>query len=690
MQQMRAGITGIQERVDAQIGAASNAVGMTRRPARQNDTGWRKADDKEGIFKELGYLFDVGRYHLDRREVKVDIGKSGYFGMILLMGCVIFIAYQALTTNVIYKEVTPIGQIAMWAESGDMSAKADEQETGEVCQYSTKYDYHYGSDNIWDYSNAGCRRVSISTVAFKSTSALHFITYEHLRKEVFVKKTGDSCEEECNSVYPQWPSNQTYDELDRSYLSRTVETDMFNEMRQNNPGMRNGTNILMQKPEFWGKDKCRCFSLENVMNMGLDSAGIAFTHSYNTFFQSGSSKGELDHDPISFLVAQGGSKPFNVFKKGDVIRFSIEEAMAAFGTCLDCQPSEPFYMNALCPDGVCPPGYFPKPSARISGAQIDIRTEYYSHKTTMPDIEGFDWIMENYEPPYAIHVLRLVVDWTSRGSDFERGPQLADREVQYDNYRYGILINLSPAGGIISRWNMSVIVNNIVNFVVLLSFPGGIMSIIVFYGCGYRSKMMRRGKRQVLSMASLYRSFAFNALMAEKTFQSLDRNKNGLLERSELFKLFSDMLLPKLKEREPGRAESWYDSKLESIVDFLTDEFVTVSEEELAARKKQTARQRLSKSIRSISSVEQKPEGDSPRNRTAGITQDEFIRNCCFTEALTWDDLVNKVLDPDCDAPLPEKAGMCCRRRFCVARETKVEPVVPITNVSPRGEGAVK
>merc|ERR1740117_1973990 len=99
------------------------------------------------------------------------------------------------------------------------------------------------------------------------------------------------------------------------------------------------------------------------------------------------------------------------------------------------------------------------------------------------------------------------------------------------------------------------------------------MSVIVFYGCGKRSKLLRRGKRQVLSLETLYRSFAFNALVADKTFQDLDIDGDGMLTRNELFEVFKGFFMPKLKVKYPDRDEMWLQEQVYRMVGTLSETF---------------------------------------------------------------------------------------------------------------------
>ena len=86
---------------------------------------------------------------------------------------------------------------------------------------------------------------------------------------------------------------------------------------------------------------------------------------------------------------------------------SIDEVLACVDTCLDCFPdasASSHTDNKLCEGGVCPDGIALTPYLRVSGAVVDLVTEVYSHKRTMPSSAGYDYIKARFEPPYAIHI----------------------------------------------------------------------------------------------------------------------------------------------------------------------------------------------------------------------------------------------------------------------------------------------
>merc|ERR1719399_1619297 len=116
---------------------------------------------------------------------------------------------------------------------------------------------------------------------------------------------------------------------------------------------------------------------------------------------------------------------------------------------------------------------------RVSGAVIDLRTEYYGTtsgggascsdwwcNSILPRTPAYKWMLqEGYEFPFAVHTFRGTVDWTSRGSDFEservkNADGTWNRTVGTDNYRYGVLFKIAPAAGTISKISMQVVVDN--------------------------------------------------------------------------------------------------------------------------------------------------------------------------------------------------------------------------------------
>ena len=381
-------------------------------------------------------------YHREPMDVKIHVGWLGFVSVTIKILMVAFVIFQILTTNVYLDSIVPMGDISHWA-GGDSRVldRADAQETNTtLCQYDRSYDYKFDLDNKWDYSGARCERTPLSQLTFKSPQAMHFISFEQQMQEVSIKRTGESCDEECQTVYPEWPAEATYG--DKSFQSAYVTSQEEAALRAAFPNMtiRRASNVHLEKPTRTGPadQMCRCFSIQNIFHLGIDSAEFQFTYGYDSPSQSGSSKGTDEHAPTGFIFGDG-EEPIQVIEKGSYqergpARFTVEEALAAVGTCLDCQPEGNFYTNSLCPNGECPSPYQPKPVPRISGIQISIQTEYYNHETTMPKGGRYDWVRKNYEPPYAIHVLRKVEDWTSRGSDITVLESTPDKVVTVDRY----------------------------------------------------------------------------------------------------------------------------------------------------------------------------------------------------------------------------------------------------------------
>eukprot|EP00747_Dinoflagellata_sp_TGD_P203779 gnl/TRDRNA2_/TRDRNA2_77418_c0_seq1.p1 gnl/TRDRNA2_/TRDRNA2_77418_c0~~gnl/TRDRNA2_/TRDRNA2_77418_c0_seq1.p1 ORF type:complete len:565 (-),score=109.55 gnl/TRDRNA2_/TRDRNA2_77418_c0_seq1:63-1757(-) len=540
------------------------------------------------------------------------------------------IGHAFLYTNVYLEELIPIGQHTHWAGgSGFSDLAAEQRKNGSLCKYTESYSYLYGLDNSWDYSDIGCERASMDSLAFKSPTAMHFVTYESKRHTVLVARNGSSdCTAECRLVRPEWPSAASYGE--KRWQGAYVPTVDDIRLRTIHPDTRKANNVKFKKPTVRGKDRCECYSLQNVFFLGVDAFELFITHAYSSRLQSGTSKEKGEDDPMSFVVAEDDrmTKPFRIFEKGERVLLSLDETLKALGTCLDCQPSEVFYPNSLCKDETCEEPYKLKPVPRITGARIDLRTEFYSHKLTTPKEKGpaFEYIVDNYEPPYAIHVLKLVEDWTSMGASVTTLVDTPEWKEDMDRYKYGVLINLVPADGIISALDVGVIINNLCNFTVLLGFPQVIMGVIIFYLLGRRSLLLRRGQRRVITLKEMYRGFAYQAIVAEKAYQALDPDNTGFITVQALKAMFQRILHAELRSRFPGKDEEWYDQHLTNFVEMMINKFQEDDDPTSPS------------------------EGRSPSKRVLrGISHKEFIRHCTSSASLDWDDVMDKLANPNID-----------------------------------------
>lgn len=614
--------------------------------------------------KHTSWLWDVFEssttYHREPRDVKIKVGWIRLLGIFLTFALIGFMVYTISTTNMHLEEVVPVGQFSHWAGgSGGVSAKANEQWlNSSLCHYDPKYDYLYGLDNEWGYNAAVCERTSLGENAFKSAASMHFVTYESQRVDVLLLRNGSSCDEECQSVYPEWPAADTYGTND--YRSVHVETPLDAAMRRQNSSLSKAANVHMMKPQSSGADRCQCYSYQNIFKLGMDAAGLYLTHSYSTPHVRGSSKLKGDSDPISILIADGAVEPFAVLDKGEPVAFKLEQVMNALGTCLDCQPEAAFWQNSLCPDEgePCPAPYQPKPTPRVSGMMIDVRTEYYSHKLTMPLGGMYDFIKENHEPPYAVHIFSSYEDWASRGSDSTIVEDSPERKVTIDRYRYGVLFRIKPAAGVISRLNMGVIVNNLCNFTVMMGYPGMFMSVVVFALMGQRSKLFRKGQRQVLTVLDMYRNYTYAAIVAQKAFEVLDTNKSGFIEHKELKSHVTKLMGPCMRARFPDKPESWLRKKISDFSDEIIDGF-------------QPGTPKAAKAL---------AKGGSKQRR--GISYEEFVHHATFSCSLDWDDIANKIIE--------DEGGFCRRRKKTNVVACESEEFAGASTIVPQEELSLK
>eukprot|EP00747_Dinoflagellata_sp_TGD_P193080 gnl/TRDRNA2_/TRDRNA2_58797_c1_seq1.p1 gnl/TRDRNA2_/TRDRNA2_58797_c1~~gnl/TRDRNA2_/TRDRNA2_58797_c1_seq1.p1 ORF type:complete len:244 (-),score=29.72 gnl/TRDRNA2_/TRDRNA2_58797_c1_seq1:82-780(-) len=215
-----------------------------------------------------------------------------------------------------------------------------------------------------------------------------------------------------------------------------------------------------------------------------------------------------------------------------------------------------------------------------------------------------------------------------------------NRTVIVDRYRYGVLINIQPASGIMSRFDINRVVTSLCNFSVLMGFPPMIVSFVVFFLLGQRSKLFRRGQRRIIEIQDLYRSFAYTALIADQIFQGADEDGTGFLGHTELYKKFSRLLLPHLLARYPDKSRGFYEERLRQFVDLLVKDFTI-----------------------------EKADGTHEKQR--GVSHEEFLKFCTQNEPLDWADIMDKLADPKIDAP-PGK-NLCRRFAKVAPREDAKE-----------------
>lgn len=608
-------------------------------------TTWIESGRAQSRCSFLKDLWETGTtYHQEPVAIKLHVGWPGYLGLAGRVAIVAYVLHQLVTINVYLDEIEPNNKFSHWAE-GDLESVANTQwvdtSNSSLCTYSKKWDYKYGLDSVWDYSANTCQFVSLDEIALKSARSIHFVTYQHNRQRVLINKTGRSCDEECQSVYAEWPSSASYNTS--KFASAYINTELDALLRVQHPTISKSPNVHLMKPASFGLGMCECWSNQNVINLGVDAATFVFTHNYDSKHMSGSSQGSGPNDPTSFLLGYGKPKPFKIFAKGKQNEFTVAEVVSAVGTCLDCQPNGTFYMNSICNGGVCPQPFQPKPVPRISGMAIDLETEYYNDRKTMPKTAAYKWITDNHEPPYAVHVLRRTEDWTSLGAKLTTR-KTPTGKVDTNTYRYGVLIRIGASKGKISKFDFNVVLNWIVNATVLLAFPGMAVSFIVFNLLQPRSALYLKAQRKLLTVENMWKQFAFSALLANFFFEKVDSNGSGIIEAKELKHAFITLLRPRMLAKHPGKME-WATERINMFVD------------KLLAR-----------------DYHPEDEDGNPVMTTTktGISHSAFIKACTFSEAFDWEDLIDKVEDPDSDLGPVQKLA-----KFFSSKEGSRPKVVP-------------
>jgi len=644
---------------------------------------YKIAKDPSGAWELfIDALESTTTFHREPADVKVKVGNVGYLGLCMKLALVVYMIYLCFTTNVYLAESEPTyGSFAHWPTAGKSADTSNTQykdtSADNLCTYQEKYDYWYGMPpGVWNYAANTCQRMSYTEYAFKATNSLHLVTYEQRRTDVKVPfskygsscdgKTGDdltACEEtSCHTAcktdgFAEWPTVAEFRAAKAAdgtalckagsnacWMSVFINSTAYQRLKAQHPDTPEKPNMHLQMAQRSGDD-CTCYSLENVFVLGVDDAETHFTHGFEAYDgeETGTFKMGKEGDanaPTSFLLARGPNaqdEPFKVVesKPGMTVSFSIREALTALGmdcggvqgNALDCMGPSSMFDNSLCgTTKECTGALQLEPTPRMSGLTLTVRTLYFNNKITTPDI--YASIRDNYPPPYAIHVVTSSVEWTSRGSDVVAEINSAELTKNVDRYRYGVLIKYVPAAGVISRFDFGVIIQTLVNFTVLLGFPPMLMSLIVFVGMGRKSKMYRRGQRKTLTLQGMHRSFAYNAVIAGAIFSNLDEDGDGFLDHKELEKAFKNLLEPKLRTRFPGEDQDWYNARVAEFVSFMSDSF----------------------------QIEHMPE-DSPKHGSnveagsvrTGISHTEFVANCLRNEPLNWEDMMDKLIDPNID-----------------------------------------
>mmetsp|Transcript_48482 Transcript_48482/g.90288 ORF Transcript_48482/g.90288 Transcript_48482/m.90288 type:complete len:737 (+) Transcript_48482:44-2254(+) len=175
------------------------------------------------------------------------------------------------------------------------------------------------------------------------------------------------------------------------------------------------------------------------------------------------------------------------------------------------------------------------PYLRVSGLTVQMQLDYYNYGkapglepplNSNPEKSGLETV--------CVLTLRPYLLWTREESmsAINRHPFYA--QVIESEVRHGVRFQWA-IGGAVSRFSPSLLMNEIIAMLVLMTTVGGAVELFARYGMGDKSNFYRSLMLEQVSVAQEYARFAARMMVAAAFFDTSDTDGSGEMSKIELF-----------------------------------------------------------------------------------------------------------------------------------------------------------
>jgi hypothetical protein len=367
------------------------------------------------------------------------VGISHTFFKLFILG---FILYDLFYKELYFKTEIPSGYTTMWAETYKLYEYQSNAtiKTPSYCN-NKKYNYIY-SLPYWDYRNIDCINLHYSEMYEKGESEIFFMTFftENHIKIKQCKNTSIFDLETCEIV----------DKLDGN---------------------------------------CFCQNYKNFFTNGVEYMKLSFNHIYTTSFETGGNVADASVKPIKTIIEDSNGKKVREFKENENILLTIKEWLEYANVNL-----EGYNLNTKISDNGTNIIDLNHVKNRASGLEIILKVNYYNIKHLTERDETICKI--SVKPNYG---------WASKGSknNYIKYPDiindLANTTSEYvDRYRYGIKFKFIVSG-LMGKFDFFMLINYLVSIIVLINFSHMIMTYIIMYTLGEKSKYYDKNTSESIS-----------------------------------------------------------------------------------------------------------------------------------------------------------------------------------------------
>eukprot|EP00401_Gymnodinium_catenatum_P005994 CAMPEP_0117539470 /NCGR_PEP_ID=MMETSP0784-20121206/43001_1 /TAXON_ID=39447 /ORGANISM="" /LENGTH=521 /DNA_ID=CAMNT_0005336097 /DNA_START=205 /DNA_END=1770 /DNA_ORIENTATION=- len=293
--------------------------------------------------------------------------------------------------------------------------------------------------------------------------------------------------------------------------------------------------------------RCTCASTAFDFFAGVEYMAIGFEHSFDSVLSR-----EIDtakgHKPRTVIRNNSCDSPecdIYDFPAGRDIKFSVAELLQKLHIDVDgstCNQNGGSENNAV--NNVCP-------KIRVTGMTIFFYISYYNEgQADVKDSIG--------DEPIAVIRLDPRITWTGLGNDIHvnseptwaNPPVLVDAKETINRYRYGIKIVFEGSQGKISKFDVFLLLNTLLQGAVMVQIARMITTVVAKHALGLQSKTYKAVIDEQLSFPKEFARFACQTLIAHETFKAIDSDAGRSISMFELEAMLREALQEELNETE--------------------------------------------------------------------------------------------------------------------------------------------
>lgn len=389
-----------------------------------------------------------------------------------------------------------------WQESGSVT---DLEEEWCDPEKSKQYQYQYGSDRMFSYTDLSCVQLPPSEWSVKGETEMFFTTFFQQRLQQNV------------ALRPEQPSDES------ACTDETCEGAV----------MAGTLGLSCPAPGKWsalGKNAaghcvCDCTVTTSHFVAGVEHLTLAFTHAAvasvstkDTINMDSTKVGTKDNrenlNLVTTVVRDAETKaPYKTFTPGETIRIRIKDLLAWANPKVrlaDMLEKDP--VNGLTTGNTYP-------LLRMTGMTVRV-TQVYHNK----DDPGHN---SDHGTPVCYLEISTNLDWSSKPQVDYTGFNAEGESRSRYRYNYGIKVKFSGYGSY-SYIDMGAISLNIAASIVYLSLPVTLITLLAKYGLGGLSKIYENAVNEKLNLVNMFNGLLARSVVAAHVFRTLlQRDKDA-------------------------------------------------------------------------------------------------------------------------------------------------------------------